>query len=108
MLLLQQDHPCIVITGIAVHDRSRNKMIHGYERSVVIMTGGKQGVEEYLESGQWMGKAGSFGLQDGGPIGAKVVDGEEDNVIGMPMTLLRRLLSLVGFEYPERTPSGKF
>jgi septum formation protein len=107
MLFLQQNHPCVVITGVAVLDTGKNRMIHGYERSVVVMDGGSEGVEEYLESGLWKGKAGSFGLQDRGPIGARVVEGEEDNVIGMPITLLRRLLSLTGFEYPERTPSGK-
>ncbi len=105
MLLLQQDHPCKVISGLVVHDVKKGKTIHGYEVSIVEMDGGMEGVEEYLSTGQWKGKAGSFGIQDRGPIGAKVVFGEEDNVIGMPMTLLRRLLSLSGFEYPERTPS---
>ena len=105
MLLLQQDHPCRVITGMAVHDLRKGKTIHGYEVSVVEMDGGRNGVEEYLSTGQWKGKAGSFGIQDRGSIGARVVIGEEDNVIGMPMTLLRRLLSLTGFEYPDRTPS---
>lgn len=107
MLLLQQDHPCMVITGLVVLDTRKNRTIQGYERSVVVMEGGRNGVEEYLKSGLWEGKAGSFGIQDRGPIGARVVEGEEDNVVGMPITLLRRLLSLIGYEYPERTPSGK-
>jgi septum formation protein len=106
MLLLQQDHPCMVITGLVVLDCKRNRTLHGYERSVVVMEGGREGVEKYLKTGQWKGKAGSFGLQDRGPIGARVVEGEEDNMIGMPITLLRRLLSLIGYEYPVRTPSG--
>ncbi len=108
MLLLQQDHPCRVISGLVVHDVKKGKTIHGYEVSIVEMDGGIEGVEDYLSTGQWKGKAGSFGIQDRGPIGARVVFGEEDNVIGMPMTLLRRLLSLTVFEYPERTPSGKY
>ncbi len=105
MLLLQQEYPCMVITGLVTLDTKTNRTMQGYERSLVVMEGGRNGVEEYLKTGLWKGKAGSFGLQDRGPIGARVVEGEEDNVIGMPITLLRRLLSLIGYEYPERTPS---
>ena len=109
MLMLQQEHPCKVISGLALRDVMRGTLYHGYEVSIVEMDGGTDGVEEYLSSGQWKGKAGSFGIQDRGPIGAKVVSGNEDNVMGLPMDLLRRLLSLVGFEYPRKTPSeGKY
>ncbi len=105
MLLLQQEYPCLVISGIVVHDVKNDRTFHGFEVSTVVMDGGINGVEEYLSTGQWKGKAGAFGIQDRGPIGARIVSGEEDNVIGLPMTLLKRLLSLVGFEYPERTPA---
>lgn len=105
MLRLQQEYPCLVISGIAVHDVEKGRTFHGFEISTVVMDGGIDGVEEYLSTGQWKGKAGAFGIQDRGPIGARIVSGEEDNVIGLPMTLLKRLLSLVGFEYPERTPA---
>jgi len=105
MLLLQQDHPCMVASGIAVRDMVKGTVHYGYEVSMVEMDGGPGGVDEYIASGQWRGKAGAFGIQDRGPIGAKVVSGEEDNVMGLPMTLLRRLLSLVGFQYPKFTPS---
>ncbi len=105
MLLLQQDHPCMVVSGIAVRDMSKGSFHYGYEVSMVEMDGGPEGVEEYLSSDLWRGKAGAFGIQDRGPIGAKVVSGEENNVMGLPMTLLWRLLSLVGFQYPKFTPS---
>jgi len=104
-LLLQQDHPCMVVSGIAVRDMGKGIVQYGYEVSTVEMDGGPEGVEEYLSSDLWRGKAGAFGIQDRGPIGAKVVSGEEDNVMGLPMTLLWRLLSLVEFQYPKFTPS---
>jgi septum formation protein len=49
-------------------------------------------VEEYLESGQWEGKAGAFGYQD--RLGwIHVASGSESNVVGLPMELLARMLA---------------
>ncbi|MEM9352462.1 MAG: nucleoside triphosphate pyrophosphatase [Planctomycetota bacterium] len=48
-------------------------------------------IEDYLETGLWRGKAGSFGLQDR-PDWLKVVSGSESNVIGLPMDEVAELL----------------
>jgi septum formation protein len=48
-------------------------------------------LEEYLESGQWEGKAGAFGYQD--RLGwVHVVEGSTTNVVGLPMELLAEML----------------
>ncbi|MCA9242152.1 MAG: septum formation protein Maf [Planctomycetales bacterium] len=48
-------------------------------------------IESYLASGQWEGKAGAFGYQDG--IGVlRVVEGSESNVVGLPMEECDRML----------------
>lgn len=48
-------------------------------------------LDEYLASGQWEGKAGSFGYQD--RLGwVHVTEGSESNVVGLPMELLAELL----------------
>lgn len=48
-------------------------------------------IDFYIASGQWEGKAGSFGYQDG--IGVlKVVKGSESNVVGLPMEECRKML----------------
>ncbi|MGB7342935.1 MAG: Maf family protein [Pirellulaceae bacterium] len=47
---------------------------------------------EHLESGQWEGKAGAFGFQDGNDW-LKIVDGgSESNVVGLPMERLAEIL----------------
>src|SRR5689334_2635702 len=49
-------------------------------------------LEEYLASGQWEGKAGSFGYQD--RLGwVHIVEGSESNVVGLPMELLAEMLA---------------
>lgn len=48
-------------------------------------------LEEYLASGAWEGKAGAFGYQDRhGWI--RILEGDESNVVGLPLPLLARLL----------------
>jgi septum formation protein len=48
-------------------------------------------ITEYLDSDDWIGKAGAFGYQDGHPW-LKLTSGTEDNVVGLPVDLLRKLL----------------
>src|SRR4051794_33464176 len=56
-------------------------------------------LDEYIESGQWEGKAGAFGYQD--RLGwVHIVEGSESNVVGLPMELLANLLSKLGYKVP--------
>ncbi len=51
-------------------------------------------LDEYLAGGQWEGKAGAFGYQDGLDW-VHVVEGSESNVVGLPMELLAEMLAEV-------------
>ena len=105
MLLLQMDRPQEVITGVCLIEGGSDREVYGYEASGLVMKGDPRSIERYLDSGQWRGKAGAYGIQDDEGIKIDLVWGEFDNVVGLPMTLLRRLLSLVRYEYPDKTPS---
>lgn len=48
-------------------------------------------LEQYLDSGQWQGKAGAFGYQDHIEW-LQVIKGSESNVVGLPMERLVELL----------------
>jgi septum formation protein len=50
-----------------------------------------QQLDRYLADGQWEGKAGAFGYQDGLDW-VHVVEGSESNVVGLPMELLAEML----------------
>jgi septum formation protein len=59
-------------------------------------------IEEYLDGGQWEGKAGAFGYQD--RVGwLHIVEGSESNVVGLPLELLAEMLTC--FADPE-APMG--
>jgi septum formation protein len=46
----------------------------------------------YLDSGDWEGKAGAFGYQDGHDW-LRVIEGSESNVVGLPLELLDEMLT---------------
>jgi septum formation protein len=48
-------------------------------------------LDEYLAGGQWEGKAGAFGYQDGLDW-VHVVEGSESNVVGLPLELLAEMV----------------
>jgi septum formation protein len=49
-------------------------------------------LDEYIDSRQWEGKAGSFGYQD--RLGwVHILEGSESNVVGLPMELLADMLA---------------
>ncbi len=52
-------------------------------------------IEEYLDSGQWEGKAGAFGYQDRAGW-LHIIEGSESNVIGLPLELLADMLASLG------------
>ncbi|MEZ6133517.1 MAG: Maf family protein [Pirellulaceae bacterium] len=49
-------------------------------------------IVEYLDSEAWVGKSGAFGYQDGHPW-LELISGTADNVVGLPIDLLRKLLA---------------
>jgi septum formation protein len=49
-------------------------------------------LESYLDTEQWVGKAGAFGFQDG-PNWIRLDEGSPSNVVGLPMELLSTMLA---------------
>lgn len=51
-------------------------------------------IQEYVSSGASDGKAGAYAYQEGGDRFLTIESGSEDTVVGLPMVLARRFLSL--------------
>lgn len=49
-------------------------------------------IESYLDTDEWIGKAGAFGFQDG-PRWIELIAGSPTNVVGLPMELLSQMLA---------------
>jgi septum formation protein len=63
--------------------------------------------EAYLISGEWAGKAGAYGIQDVGDRLVERIEGDFDNVVGLPVELARRMLALAACDRAEARIDGK-
>lgn len=59
-------------------------------------------IATYVDSGEPMDKAGAYAIQGGAAGFIKQISGDFDNVVGLPISVVRRLLTEVGGSYPER------
>ncbi len=51
----------------------------------------------YVDSGEPMDKAGAYGIQGLAAVFVRRIDGPYDNVVGLPVNLLARLLQSIGY-----------
>lgn len=58
--------------------------------------------DEYVATGEWRGRSGGYAIQGAGARLALSVDGDEDNVVGLPLAALLELYP----ELPERHRAG--
>jgi septum formation protein len=81
-----------VWSGVCVFESSSGRCWTGKARSQLEMTClSEVELENYLDSQAWQGKSGAFGYQDSHPW-LSLVSGTADNVVGLPIELLRSLL----------------
>ena len=93
MLHWLSGQPHRVWTGVCLWRRPDDHKLLDYDCTELQMaTISEQQLEEYLDSGQWEGKAGAFGYQDGLPW-IEIVTGSPSNVVGLPLELLERMLA---------------
>ncbi|MDI6807990.1 MAG: Maf family protein [Candidatus Eisenbacteria bacterium] len=78
-----------VFTGIALVSIERRTMLSSYERTrVKVKKLTSSEIESYVDSGEPMDKAGSYGIQGLGAIFIEKVDGCYFNVMGLPVSRL--------------------
>lgn len=82
-----------VITGLTVLDtRSDVRLISHCVSRVTMKPMTPVQLERYLDSDQWKGKAGAYGIQDVADAFVERIEGSYTNVVGLPMELLPQLL----------------
>ncbi len=84
-----------VLTGVAVATADRLE-VEVAATTVWFRALGDELVEWYVSTGEWDGKAGAYGIQGRGALLVERIDGPYDNVVGLPMVTLDRLLRRVG------------
>lgn len=94
MLVLQAGRACEVITGVCLLQAgAAGARLISYDVTRVWMRDDPVEREHYLESGDWRGKAGAYGIQDVGDRLVAHIDGSFTNVVGLPLERVSRMLA---------------
>lgn len=87
-----------VLSGVAVIG-DREQVAHA-ETQVRIRALDDAALDAYVATGEWRGRAGGYAIQEGGGGLVEAIDGPYDNVVGLPVDLLRALLAAEGVDLP--------
>ena len=92
MLASLSDKKHWVFTGVCV--KSKRKTVCFFEETAILLGSlDEKFIDEYVASGSPMDKAGAYGLQDEQfTRRIKAVEGDRDNVIGLPVASLKKIL----------------
>ena len=94
-----------VYTAVHVIDGRSGRRAHGLSRTHVTMRElSEREIGAYVRSGEAQDKAGAYAIQGKGRRLVRSIRGPYDNVVGMPMLLLTRLLGECGIPVPANNP----
>jgi septum formation protein len=95
MLELLRGKKHCVVSGLCVLTKSDHgiaqQKIAAAQTELFMQNISDNEIEQYLETNNWIGKAGAFGYQDNNSW-IKIIKGSESNVVGLPTELLKELL----------------
>ena len=86
-----------VYTGFSIFNSKKNKMISGYEKTLVTFRKLEQEeIRKYIATGSPMDKAGAYGIQDDyGAVFVEKINGCYNNVVGLPLTKFYKALTRI-------------
>jgi len=94
-----------VYTALEIIDGRTGRRARGVSRTdVTFRDVDPAGLAAYLQTGEAQDKAGAYAIQGEGRRLIASIRGPYDNVVGMPMRLLRRLLAECGIPVPAKNP----
>jgi septum formation protein len=98
MLRLLSGTTHVVITGVALMRLASGYAVVQRVMSAVRMSRlSDRDIERYVQTGDWRGKAGGYGIQDQDPF-VQRMSGCHTNIVGLPMTTTRAMLRTVGIK----------
>ena len=78
-----------VITGCCIQ-KGKNASSFSTESQVTFFDLTQDEIDFYVDSGASDGKAGAYGIQDGGALFVEKIDGDYYNIVGLPIARLNR------------------
>lgn len=90
MLHLLSGRTHSVFTGVCIISADGEQKSFAEETTVEFWQLSEQMIEDYVQSGEPMDKAGAYGIQDAGALLVKRINGDYYNVMGLPVGRLLR------------------
>lgn len=90
MLHLLSGRTHSVFTGVCIISADGEQKSFAEETTVEFWRLSEQMIEDYVQSGEPMDKAGAYGIQDAGALLVKRINGDYYNVMGLPVGRLMR------------------
>jgi septum formation protein len=95
--------PHKVITGLAIVRLSDGiEIVESDTTTVYPRKMNAEQITEHIESESWRDKAGAYAIQEAGDEFIEKIEGSLTNVMGLPMELLQRLLTMVDRFYQAK------
>lgn len=86
----------IVYSAVAIIDNGKVTTFHDATK-VVFKELSNQVINDYLDCGEWVGKAGAYAIQGVGKCLVESVEGDLETVIGLPVRLIEEYMKKVYF-----------
>lgn len=97
MLMMLQNKKNVVMSGLAIIDTKTGKTKTFVDSGEVYFTPmNKKDIDWYIGTGEPLGRAGAFAIQDIGIQFIQRVDGNLSTIIGLPLLPLRKYLIQIG------------
>jgi septum formation protein len=85
-----------VITGFTIVDTKSSKVLsHSTETVVFFKQSSQDDIDAYVKTGEPLDKAGAYAIQGKGKFLVEEIDGDYDNVVGLPIKDLKEALEHV-------------
>lgn len=93
ILRLLSSHPHEVITGLCLLDAASGRRREAFGRTRIFMRRmTEEQIAAYIATGESMGKAGAYAIQETGDRFVERIEGSLTNVVGLPMELLGEMI----------------
>ncbi len=94
-ILTELSHtPHKVITGLALLGPGKKFSLAAETTVVTMKPMTTREIRGYIDSGEWIGKAGAYAIQETADRFVEKINGSFSNVVGLPLELLAQLLKL--------------